>query len=303
MTAYHGTRSKFGKFSTEFLSTGEGSQVYGWGIYVTQSLETAKFYCEAAFSTRDLCIFGKPIRQFSDAELAELGEGYTSLKYFYNSNIEKTTSSVLRMAADCLSEDKYVIDALQNRINYCRDNGEYVDSNDTDRLEYLKNRLKHAETLVKWLKNKDFYQSLYKGDSYLYTVEIPDDNGSNYLQWDKEYSLEYIRNLTTLLNENGLNHCAGAGRFYQFITEYDSYFEGKVTGGMIYKGLLRCFGGDYEAEDGVDKTVSLLLNKCGIDGNKVPIGFTHGANVEGYNYVIFDENKIKILNVEENNIS
>jgi len=305
MKAYHGSRSNFGKFSTEFLSTGEGSQVYGWGIYVTQDFDTAKFYCEASFSTRDLCIFGKPIKQFSDAELAELGEGYISLKYFYRLSMEKTTSSVLRIASDCLHEDRYSIDELQNRINYCKNNGKYVDSDDIDRVEYLKGRLKHAETLSKWLKNKNFYESIYRGISYLYTVEIPDDNGDNYLQWDKEYSLEYIRKLASMLIEVGFERVSKGmgGYFYQLITDYNSYYKGKVTGKMIYTQLVKCIGGvGYETEDGADKTASLLLNKCGMDGIKVPIGFTHRVNVEGYNYVIFDENSIKILKSEKNEI-
>jgi hypothetical protein len=300
MKAYHGSRSSFGKFSTEFLSTGEGSQAYGWGIYVTQDLNTAKFYCEASFSTRELCIFGKPIKEFSKEELERLGEGYVSLRFFYGMCTEKTTAAVRQLASDCLHEDKFSIDGLQSRINYYRENGMYVDDDAIERLEYLKKRLKHAEILNKWLKNKDFYQSLYKGNSYLYTVEIPDDNGSNYLQWDKKYSLEYIKELASMLRKAGFERCAHAGYFYQLICDYDSYFGGDVTGKIIYQTLLECIG---HIEDGGDKTASLLLNKCGIDGNKVPIGFTHGANVEGFNYVIFDENKIKILKSEENNIS
>ena len=36
-TAFHGSRADFDKFNLSYLSTGAGSQVFGVGVYVTQS--------------------------------------------------------------------------------------------------------------------------------------------------------------------------------------------------------------------------------------------------------------------------
>lgn len=44
--AYHGTPHKVREFSTEKIGTGEGQQVFGWGLYFAQSLKTAEWYRE-----------------------------------------------------------------------------------------------------------------------------------------------------------------------------------------------------------------------------------------------------------------
>lgn len=44
LIAYHGTPHKVDRFSTAKIGTGEGAQVYGWGIYLADRLETADSY-------------------------------------------------------------------------------------------------------------------------------------------------------------------------------------------------------------------------------------------------------------------
>ena len=42
--AYHGSGSRFDKFSTDFMGTGEGAQAFGWGLYFSSSRGIAEFY-------------------------------------------------------------------------------------------------------------------------------------------------------------------------------------------------------------------------------------------------------------------
>ncbi len=42
--AWHGTPHKVGKFSTEFIGTGEGAQAFGWGLYFTDLESIARGY-------------------------------------------------------------------------------------------------------------------------------------------------------------------------------------------------------------------------------------------------------------------
>lgn len=42
--AFHGAPHSFDKFSTDFMGTGEGNQVYGWGLYFTDKKEIAESY-------------------------------------------------------------------------------------------------------------------------------------------------------------------------------------------------------------------------------------------------------------------
>ena len=45
--AYHGSPHRFDKFSTDKIGTGEGSQVYGWGLYFASKKEVAEYYKHA----------------------------------------------------------------------------------------------------------------------------------------------------------------------------------------------------------------------------------------------------------------
>ena len=60
ISAFHGTPHKVNKFSTEQIGTGEGNQVYGWGLYFAQSKKVADDY-RRALSPRGNFLDGKPI--------------------------------------------------------------------------------------------------------------------------------------------------------------------------------------------------------------------------------------------------
>lgn len=44
LTAYHASPHDFRKFSTDFMGTGEGSQQYGWGVYLARNTKVAEAY-------------------------------------------------------------------------------------------------------------------------------------------------------------------------------------------------------------------------------------------------------------------
>jgi hypothetical protein len=48
MQLYHGSGKKFTNFSNEYVNTGEEVQKYGYGIYLTDSIEIAKYYADRA---------------------------------------------------------------------------------------------------------------------------------------------------------------------------------------------------------------------------------------------------------------
>ena len=51
MELYHGTGAKFDHFSNEHINTGEEVQRYGYGIYLTDSIDVARFYANRAAGT------------------------------------------------------------------------------------------------------------------------------------------------------------------------------------------------------------------------------------------------------------
>ena len=44
LVGWHGSTADFNEFDTNFIGTGESTQVYGWGIYITGVKETGHFY-------------------------------------------------------------------------------------------------------------------------------------------------------------------------------------------------------------------------------------------------------------------
>lgn len=173
MDAYHGTSANFDRFDPNFMGSGEGAQMYGWGIYVTTNQQTGEHYADVAAGT----------------------------------------------------------------------NG--------------------------------------KDEKYLYAVDIPDDNGKNYLNIEGNSPQTYDAIASGLMKlrpdakdniEDCLNYC-------------------KENNTLMWLFQSQC---DYAF--GL-KELSELLNKIGYDGVKVPVKYREaGLGEEGYNYTIFDANKVKIVN-------
>ena len=44
LIVYHGSRKLFTRFSNEFNRSGNGKNVYGWGIYVSETIEHASMF-------------------------------------------------------------------------------------------------------------------------------------------------------------------------------------------------------------------------------------------------------------------
>jgi len=66
--AFHGSGADFDKFSLNKIGTGEGSQVFGHGLYFTDSKDIAKFYKNATLKSQNVEFNGKPIQFLSDSQ-------------------------------------------------------------------------------------------------------------------------------------------------------------------------------------------------------------------------------------------
>lgn len=114
-----------------------------------------------------------------------------------------------------------------------------------------------------------------KPDGQLYEVDIPEDN--NMLLWDKPISEQpdSVKNALPGLMEK--------------IKKVLPNFSEEATGAGLYKGLQEYHGHNQES-------ASKTLHAAGIDGIKYLDGNSRGSGKGAYNYVIFDDNAIQILN-------
>ncbi len=221
------------------------------------------------------------------------------------------TKSGLDLLEDELKDAKSYVDLYQSRLDEAKEElskakesgtGLGVDMYESDveyyseQVEKYKQNVKTKESDIKDVKTKvDALQK--KLDSMekprnLYSVDIPDDTGDNYIGWDEPITPKMLEAKRRVMEEDGYT-------MYDSDGNYD-YFEKTENGKYQYWQLWNRQKGNglYNELSKVlhsDKLASLALNKQGIVGVKVIAQRNAGGNKEGkMNYVIFDENNAQI---------
>ena len=124
----------------------------------------------------------------------------------------------------------------------------------------------------------------YEPHNYLYTVEIPDDNGKNYLDWNAKVGVRLLNKVNSLLEQQGKRLInPELDKRYKFLDVND-----------LYHALsIRMAKDDATYND--DKAASEFLSSLGYAGIKYPADNLRGGRKDGAkNYVIFNENDAEI---------
>ena len=142
--AFHGSPYDFNQFSLSKIGTGEGNQVFGYGLYFTDTKDIAKFYKDAILKTQNVDFQGKPIKFLSDNQDIDnktvvlgkirdriLGGKYNSkeaidnVKYEYeqtidnNFDLSRPLNAIDKMSYNNLKEDLDFISSLDPKdFNY-----------------------------------------------------------------------------------------------------------------------------------------------------------------------------------------
>lgn len=247
---YHGSQASFDKFDHSFMGSGEGAQAYGWGTYVSEVEGIAKAYAKQNAS------FGR-ISKISKY----LGTGKSVVNAMLNPSTHKKT--LLRLIYNAIRTNE----AIQNSTTF------------EPMLEEAKKALSELKTAKEMLEGKT--------DRNLYSVDIPDDTGDNYIGWDDPLNAKQIGMWKKAL----LSVVPESDRAY-----YEEWADGMLENRKKENNPLT--GKDaYYAIDSkyASKKTSMALSKAGFVGVKVIAQRNTGGNKEGkMNYVIFDENNAKI---------
>ena len=98
ITAWHGASAEFDKFSTEFISGGEGVQAYGWGMYFATSREVAKWYRNVLDGNQSgIWVGEKYIPKVDQGDIKEKNQryiDYTAAFFLENMGYEGATNRV-----------------------------------------------------------------------------------------------------------------------------------------------------------------------------------------------------------------
>ena len=150
-----------------------------------------------------------------------------------------------------------------------------------DTRNYAEGKIKAARTLLS-LKGI----RIRKPKSHLYTVEIPNDNGGNYLDWVAQTGSGLVTRIREALRaDEGLN-----GLYEGRKSELNAELEKFAPGMPFYETYAQL--GDLL---GSDKAASELLSSLGFAGIKYPADNMRGGREDGAkNYVIFNEKDARI---------
>lgn len=268
---YHGTGAKFDKFDLSHALEGEGSETFGHGVYVTNSKEIGDNYAQRAKDRKGKFGFDYKVDMSADAR--------QMLNHYINKNQD-------------------VDKGLENARQDLKSALEMFPDDET---------LKELSAILQ-KKNDEIAE--VSNNAYRYDVDIPDDNGENYLGWNdsQNFPLEKWYRLWEIthhgFNEDEYFKDGGArydkDRIERIIQmKLDSPENGMqklptLKGEELYQALRDFF--DRERPWHGAELTSRALKEIGFIGIKYPAGLIHGGAKEGdYNYVIFDENNANIV--------
>mgnify|MGYP003369581622 CR=1 FL=1 len=283
---YHGSQASFDKFDHSFMGSGEGAQAYGWGTYVSEVEGIAKAYAKQNTAKRNT-EYTVAKRAYEDAETE-----YKNLtNYIADSELNINMYNIPSLENNKKKLEMYKEKGIQHWVEVYEqrvERGEKTIKEERERIEEYKLKQKEAYKLMDEAKRK--LDSIEKPKRNLYSVDIPDDTGRNYIGWDEPLGAAKIMRLPKVFKADGWE--------YKKVGMYDTYkIDGNehevwlepslTTGKELYRDLTNALGSD--------KAASEFLSKAGFVGVKVIAQRNAGGNKEGkMNYVIFDENNAQI---------
>ena len=173
LRTYHGTGASFDKFDLSHALEGEGSESFGHGVYVTNSSKIGREYAQRA-KQRKMEDLYKNMRYPDGVK----GDIFKRRVFGEMVNDVATGGSVA--SAKELAKKRVGADAndIQRTLENLKDR-----EKGTEYEQNLKDRLAEYKEGLKWIDSLD-EDYLTQGNANRYDVDIPDDNGSNYLDWE-----------------------------------------------------------------------------------------------------------------------
>ena len=296
---YHGTGASFDKFDLSHALEGEGSETFGHGVYVTNSSKIGREYAQRA-KNRKMEDLYKNMRYPDGVK----GDIFKRRVFGEMVNDVATGGSVA--SAKEFAKKRVGADAndIQRTLENLKDR-----EKGTEYEQNLKDRLAEYKEGLKWIDSLD-EDYLTQGNANRYDVDIPDDNGENYLGWNESqnFPLEKWYRLWEIthhgFSDNEYFNDGGARydkdrieRIIQMKLESPENGMQKLPtlkGEELYHALEDFF--DRERPSHGAELASRALSEIGFVGIKYPAGMIHGGAEEAdYNYVIFDENNANIV--------
>ena len=294
---YHGSGADFDAFDHSHMGEGEGAQAYGWGTYVTEVEGIGRTYAIQNTTKHNDAL--RALQHDVDAISDQLNRHRDDLKY---DEEQLKRANEWRAEAE-LDYELFKDEAEKLKEKYGEASPKYRNHlfNDiyTDEMKRAQSSVKSTEESIQYRKEKiaELEKALKDKQAeidelpkefprHLYTVEIPDDNGSNYLDWNGHPAESLLKDVGSFLEREGFERVQDSPVRYEK-GESTVVLNPNATGADLYAELREALGSD--------KKASQALAELGCIGIKYPADNMRGGREDGAkNYVIFNENDAKI---------
>ncbi|MDD6553469.1 MAG: DNA methyltransferase [Prevotellaceae bacterium] len=259
-SVYHGSGADFDHFDHSHVGEGEGHYSHGWGTYVTTSHETADGYA------------GR--RWLDTSKLEE----YLHEKIGVSTDISKASNDPFHSFS--LNASNYGPETAFNRIKFEYKSvtriGELYYKDENERKEFIrrcKGILDNEEKLRKLIPSK-----------VIYSVEIPDNNGQNFIEEGNPVSKDKVDQIKNALYDYLISHDRDesySGNAAESLkVELNGVFKHVSNGRNLY--------GTTAAYLGSKQAASEFLNSLGYKG------IHYNGAFDGDCYVMFNDKDLKI---------
>lgn len=274
---YHGTGASFDKFDLSHALEGEGSETFGHGVYVTNSSKIGREYAQRA-KNRKMEDLYKNMR-YPDGVKGDIFKRRVFGEMVNDVATGGSVSSAKEFAKKRIGADA---NDIQRTLENLKDR-----EKGTEYEQNLKDRLAEYKEGLKWIDSLD-EDYLTQGNANRYDVDIPDDNGANYLDWDAPLTDKQKNTIIKELRRLKIDFADFKKRGFSF----DGSFGGNAYDFLMYALRRTKKWKDVDA----NRAVSKFLSSIGFTGIKYKAGSIFGGAKEGdYNYVIFDEDNANIV--------
>ena len=303
LKVYHGSGADFTEFDFDHMGEGAGSQVFGWGGYVTSSKKIGKDYAAVGQQSAE------SRHAYSEDTPIEAAVGSILGQDMYNKQaktFEQKKAQAIKNAENSIASYS---DMLKNSNDLDEKSKKFLQKS----IERDKKELEVLRTLTEEQYKEEYIKQGRAKN--LYEVDIPEDNSSNYLEWEKkpsdEVETKIIEGLYGLdaktIDDMASKDIVFRTLLYDYIKNADkgqmipllvkthaltrgtTYDNGNVEDDIrfVYNRLSRWMGSP--------KAASQFLSSLGFTGIKYPAGTIQGGAEEGdTNYVIFKPEDMRI---------
>ena len=324
--AWHGTRHKIlgGRFDLTKIGTGEGAQVYGWGIYLSEDKRVAQHY-------KKVTGFAAPIETFifvtgdnkqfkyddiDDSINRELVYSlvehiankyrisHERIPFMSQSQIRQAINEFIEGIKDDIERYKYEIEKVPYLTDYLKN--PLPEDIKQDRINSYSDKIQSARQDLRAIKRMDI-QGIINNKGNVYKVDIPEDDVLACYESSMEYQSQYVKTaikrlLADLKKINTLNLNSGKlKRLLRNNIEFSTFYN--LLSGLVDNDLVHeLIGDDYSDSEGWDaqggdRFASMLLNAYGIPG-LMYFGDRRIVKEGARNFVIWNAGQLKIMGVE-----